>query len=184
MSEVLDRTKDRMDAAAQSLTVNFSKVRTGRANASALDGIEIDYYGAPTPIAQLGGIKVAEGHMLVVEPWDKSVLSAIERAIQASDLGVTPQNDGAVIRLPFPAPTEERRRELVKECHELAEEARIAVRNVRRDANSTLDKMKKDGELSEDDLHREQAQVQKLTDAAIKKIDELLKAKEAEVMKV
>lgn len=172
---------DRMDKSLESLSHEFAKVRTGRANANILSDITIDYYGVATPITQVAAVKVPEAHMLMVEPWDKSVLNAIVHAINASDLGITPSTDGTVVRLPFPAPTEERRRELVKECRELAEQARVSIRNIRRDENG---KIERNEELSEDDVHREQAKVQKHTDAYIKKIDEMLKAKEAEVMEI
>ena len=170
-----------MDKTIDALMHNFSKVRTGRANASILADITVDYYGVPTPITQLAAVKVPEAHMLVVEPWDKSSLGAVEKALAASDLGITPSNDGTCIRLPFPAPTEERRRELVKECKELAEQARISIRNIRREANNAYDK---DEELSEDEKRRALDGVQKHTDTYIAKIDELLKTKEAEVMEI
>ena len=170
-----------MDKSIESLKHNFSKVRTGRANPNILGDITVDYYGVATPITQVAAVKVPEAHMLMVEPWDKSLLNAIVHAINASDLGITPSSDGTVVRLPFPAPTEERRRELVKECREIAEQARVAIRNISRDFNN---KLERDEELSEDEVRREQAKVQKHTDAYIKKIDELLKAKEAEVMEI
>lgn len=170
-----------MDKSIESLKHNFSKVRTGRANPNILGDITVDYYGVATPITQVAAVKVPEAHMLMIEPWDKSILNAIVHAINASDLGITPSSDGTVVRLPFPAPTEERRRELVKECREIAEQARVAIRNIRRDFNN---KLERDEELSEDEVRREQAKVQKHTDAYIKKIDELLKAKEAEVMEI
>ena len=172
---------DRMDKSLESLSHEFAKVRTGRANANILSDITIDYYGVATPITQVAAVKVPEAHMLMVEPWDKSILNAIVHAINASDLGITPSTDGTVVRLPFPAPTEERRRELVKECRELAEQARVSIRNIRRDENGKIERSE---ELSEDDVRREQAKVQKHTDAYIKKIDEMLKAKEAEVMEI
>ena len=172
---------DRMDKSLESLSHEFAKVRTGRANANILSDITIDYYGVATPITQVAAVKGPEAHMLMVEPWDKSVLNAIVHAINASDLGITPSTDGTVVRLPFPAPTEERRRELVKECRELAEQARVSIRNIRRDENG---KIERNEELSEDDDRREQAQLQNHTDAYIKKIDEMLKAKEAEVMEI
>jgi ribosome recycling factor len=181
MSEITDNARSHMDKCLDSLKANFAKVRTGRANPHVLDAIMVDYYGQATPVTQLAGVKVPEASMLVVEPWDKSSLNAIEKAISQSDLGITPSNDGAVIRLPFPKPTGERRKELAKECRTLAEEARVAVRNVRRDANA---KLERDEELSEDDVRREQAKVQKLTDEYVKKIDEATKAKEAEVMEI
>ena len=170
-----------MDKAIESLKHNFGKIRTGRANANILSDITVDYYGVATPITQVAAVKTPEAHMLVVEPWDKALVNAIVKAISASDLGITPSSDGMVIRLPFPAPTEERRRELVKECRELAEHAKVAIRNVRRDANNRLER---DEELTEDDVRREQARVQKHTDTYVAMIDDLLKAKEAEVMEI
>ena len=170
-----------MDKTIENLKHNFGKVRTGRANANILSDIAVDYYGVATPITQVAAVKTPEAHMLLVEPWDKALVNAIVKAISASDLGITPSSDGTVVRLPFPAPTEERRRELVKECRELAEHAKVAIRNIRRDANNKLDR---DEDLTEDDVRREQAKVQKHTDAYIAKIEELLKAKEAEVMEI
>jgi ribosome recycling factor len=183
-TEIITDAEVAMRKRIENLEGDFNTVRTGRANANVLDRIMVDYYGAPTPISQLAGIKSPEANLLVIEPWDKSVLSGIEKAIHSSDLGVTPSNDGTVIRLPFPLPTEERRRELVKQCHKYTEETRVTVRNVRRDANSRLDRMKKDGEISEDDLHRGESEIQKLTDRFIKEIDDRLAAKEAEVMEI
>ena len=170
-----------MDKTFENLKHNFTKVRTGRANASILSDITVDYYGVATPINQVAAVKVPEAHMLVVEPWDKSVLNAVEKAIAASDLGITPTNDGTCIRLPFPAPTEERRRELAKECRDLAEQARVAIRQIRRDYNG---KIERNEELSEDEVRREQSKVQKATDEYIAKIDQLLKTKESEVMEI
>ena len=177
MSEITQN----MDKTIESLKHNFGKVRTGRANANILSDITVDYYGVPTPISQVAAVKAPEAHMLVIEPWDKSLLNAIVHAISASDLGITPSSDGSIVRLPFPAPTEERRRELAKECRELAEQARVSIRNIRRDANNKLDR---DEELTEDDVRREQAKVQKHTDEYITKIDQLLKAKEQELMEI
>ena len=181
MSQYTDRAEKNMAKCLDTLKANFARVRTGRANAQILAPIMVDYYGQPTPITQLAGIKVPEASMLVVEPWDKSALRAIEKAIESSDLGITPSNDGVSIRLPFPKPTEERRKELVKECKELAEEARVSVRNVRRDVNG---KIERDEELSDDEQSREKKAVQKVTDSYVAKIDELLKTKSAEVMEI
>ena len=181
MSQYTDKAEKNMGKCLDTLKANFARVRTGRANAQILAPIMVDYYGQPTPITQLAGIKVPEASMLVVEPWDKSALRAIEKAIESSDLGITPSNDGTSIRLPFPKPTEERRKELVKECKELAEEARVSVRNVRRDVNG---KIERDEELSDDEQSREKKAVQKLTDSYVAKIDELLKTKSAEVMEI
>ena len=184
MSEYTDSATRRMDKAIDALKDNFARVRTGRANPHVLDSIRVDYYGVPTPITQLAGVKVPEASMLIVEPWDKTSLRAIEKAIMDSDLGITPSNDGITIRLPFPKPTEERRRELVKECNKYAEEGKIAVRNARRHANEKAERAEKDGEITEDDLKREKKAIQKLTDDYSKKVDELLKAKSAEVMEI
>lgn len=181
MSAYTDQAQKHMNKCIDALKNNFSKVRTGRANPQVLDGIRVDYYGQPTPIVQLAGIKVPEPSMLVVEPWDKSSLKAIEKAIESSDLGITPSNDGTSIRLPFPKPTEERRRELVKECKQYAEDAKVAVRNARRDANN---KAERDEELNEDGVNREKKAIQKLTDDFVAKIDEMLKAKSQEVMEI
>lgn len=181
MSQYTDRAEKNMSKCLDTLKANFARVRTGRANAQILAPIMVDYYGQPTPITQLAGIKVPEASMLVVEPWDKSALRAIEKAIESSDLGITPSNDGTSIRLPFPKPTEERRKELVKECKELAEEARVSVRNVRRDVNG---KIERDEELSDDEQSREKKAVQKITDFYVAKIEDLLKTKSAEVMEI
>ena len=181
MSEYTTGAKERMEKCIASLKNNFARVRTGRANPQVLDAILVDYYGQPTPITQLGGVNVPEASMLVIEPWDKSSLNAIEKAIISSDLGITPSNDGICIRLPFPKPTEERRRELAKDCQKLAEDARVAIRNVRRDFN---EKIERDEDFSEDIVRREKNEIQKLTDAHIAKIDELLKTKTAEIMEI
>ena len=181
MSQITDTARDHMEKCINALTHNFSKIRTGRANPHVLDEIKVDYYGQPTPVTQLAGVKLPEASMLVIEPWDKTALPAIEKAIATSDLGITPSNDGVCIRLPFPRPTEERRRELAKECRHIAEEARVAIRNVRRDANG---KAERDEELTDDDVKREQNAIQKLTDSYVAKVDAMLKEKEAEVMEI
>ncbi len=182
--EIMMTAEERMENALDALGSAFAAVRTGRANARVLDRIKVDYYGAMTPINQLAGVKTPDARLLVIEPWDKSALKAIEKAIQESDLGVTPSNDGAVIRLPFPELTEERRRELAKQCKGYAEDARVSVRNARRDANTALSKAEKAAEITEDDLRGGEADVQKLTDKYIAKIDDAYKAKEAELMEV
>lgn len=184
VDDIMMQAEERMQNALQSLGNNFSAVRTGRANAMALNRIKVDYYGVPTPVNQMAGIKVPDAHLLVIEPWDKGSLGAIEQAILASDLGVTPSNDGSVIRLPFPALTEERRRELVKQCKNYAEEARVAVRRARQEANSMLERASKEDGLSEDDERRAQVEVQKITDKYIAEIDGAFKKKEAEVMEI
>ena len=172
---------EHMDKTIESLKHNFAKVRTGRANANILSDITVDYYGVATPISQVAAVKTPEAHMLVIEPWDKALVNAIVKAVSASDLDITPSSDGSIVRLPFPAPTEERRRELVKECRDIAEQARVAIRNIRRDFNN---KIERDEELTEDEVRREQAKVQKYTDEYIAKIDELFKSKESEVMEI
>ena len=151
IDDIKAQAEERMGKALSALHDNFSSVRTGRANAMALDRIKVDYYGVPTPVNQMAGVKTPDAHMLVIEPWDKTTLKAIEKAILESDLGVTPSTDGTVIRLPFPALTEERRRELVKQCKAYSEEARVAIRNIRRDANSAVEKCIKEDSLPEDD---------------------------------
>lgn len=184
VDDIMAQAEERMMKVLESLGTNFSAVRTGRANAMVLDRIKVDYYGVPTPVNQMAAVKTPDAHMLVIEPWDKSTLSAIAQAIQQSDLGVQPSNDGSVIRLPFPSLTEERRRELVKQCKNFAEEARVAVRNARRDANTAIEKLKKDSEISEDDAKRAEAESQKLTDSYIAQIEDAFKKKEAEVMEI
>jgi len=184
MSEYTDAARQHMDKCMDALNKNFAKVRTGRANAHVLDSIKVDYYGQPTPITQLAGVKVPEASMLVVEPWDKSSLRSIEKAIASSDLGITPSNDGVCIRLPFPKPTEERRRELVRDCNKLAEEAKVSIRNARRNAIESAEADEKEGYITEDDLKRAKKHVQQLTDEYGKKIDDLLKKKTAEVMEI
>lgn len=181
MSSITCTTEERMNKCIDNLKENFTKIRTGRANPHILDSIQVDYYGVPTPVVQLAAIKVPEATTLVVEPWDKSALKPLEAAIQASDLGINPANDGVSLRLSFPSPTQERRLELVKECKSHAEEARVAVRNVRRDMNG---KVERDPDLNDDEKHREQSSIQTITDKHIAEIDALLKHKEAEVLEV
>ncbi len=184
VDEVLLKAEERMQHAMEQLSYNFSGVRTGRASAMVLDRVKVDYYGALTPVNQLAGIKTPDAHLLVIEPWDKSCLGAIEQAILKSDIGVTPSNDGSVIRLPFPALTEERRKELAKQCKGFAEESRVAIRAARRDANSAVEKLVKNENLPEDDERRAEAEIQKMTDKYIAQVDEAFKAKEAEVMSI
>lgn len=184
VDDILKHAEERMKKALASLGDNFASVRTGRANAMVLDRIKVDYYGVSTPVNQMAGIKSPDAHLLVIEPWDKSMLGAIEHAIMESDLGVTPSNDGAVIRLPFPSLTEERRRDLVKQCKAYAEDARVALRSARRDANAAIERAVKDDNLPEDDEHRAQTDIQKLTDRYVVLVDEACKKKEAEVMEI
>ena len=184
VDEILMQAEERMEKVISALSDNFASVRTGRANAMVLDRIKVDYYGVPTPINQMAGVKSPDAHLLVIEPWDKGTLRAIEHAILESDLGVTPNNDGSVIRLPFPALTEERRRELVKQCKGFVEEARVGVRNARRDANTSIETAKKNDNLPEDEAKRAEDEVQKLTDKFIAECDALFKKKEVEVMEI
>ena len=185
MSEELDAAKAAMEKALSGLDHDFAGLRTGRPTPAMLDDVKVDYYGVPTPVSQVGAIKVPEGNLMTIEPWDKSIVNSIEKAILAANLGITPNNDGSgIIRLPFPAPTEERRKEIVKECRNVAEQRRVAVRNARRDAKGKIDRLKKDGEISEDEQRREEDQLQKLTDEYVAKIDAKLAEKEAEVMEI
>lgn len=184
VDEIMLGAEEHMEKTIAALSDNFSSIRTGRASAVLLNRIYVDYYGVATPINQMAGVKSPDAHMLVIEPWDKSTLKSIERAILESDLGITPSNDGMVIRLAFPALTQERRVELTKKCRAYTEEARVAVRNARRDANAAIGKAEKASEISEDEKRRAETEVQKLTDKYIEKIDALLKHKEAEVMEV
>lgn len=184
IEEIQLAAEERMEGVIRQLTGSFADVRTGRANATVLDKVKVEYYGVPTPVNQIAGVKAPDAHMLVIEPWDKTVLGAIERAIIESNLGVMPNNDGMVIRLPFPALTEERRRELVKQCKMYAEEARVAVRNARRDANTAIEKAKKEDSLPEDEAKRAEADIQKITDKYIAQVDATFKKKEEEVMAI
>lgn len=184
MNEVIKDVQHRMDSSIQALHAHFKTLRTGRANAAMLDSIHIDYYGTPTPLAQAASIKVPEPALLVVEPWDKSMVGPIEKAIRTSDLGFNPASDGKIIRVPIPVLTEERRKELVKKAHQMAEEARTAIRQVRRDGNDKLKKMLKNHELSEDDEKRALDEIQKLTDKHIDEVASVLKTKEHDIMAV
>jgi ribosome recycling factor len=174
----------KMDRSVEAAAHEFNTVRTGRASAALLDRIQIDYYGTMTPLQQLATINVPEPRMLTVQPYDPGSIKGIERAIQESDLGLTPSNDGKIIRLPIPQLTEERRMELVKVVKGLAEEGRVAVRNVRRDAMHHLKDLVRNGDVGDDEERRAEERVQKLTDEHVAKIDELLKRKEAEIMEV
>ncbi len=184
IDDLLSDAKDRMDKSVASTKGEFATVRTGRATPHLLDRIHVDYYGANTPLAQMANVAATEARMLTITPFDKSVIGSIEKAILESDVGLTPSNDGNVIRLNIPDLTEERRREMVKVVHGVAEEGRVAVRNVRRDVMADLRELKKEGEAGADDEHRAEAALQKLTDGAIGEIDSLLKGKEEEILEV
>jgi ribosome recycling factor len=182
--QAIANVKERMSKAIQAFTRELASIRAGRANASLLDRIQVDYYGAPTPINQLAGISVPEARLLVIQPYDKSILGEIEKAILKSDLGLNPANDGSIIRIAIPQLTEERRKELAKLVKKEAEEAKVAVRNIRRDGNEDLKKLEKNGEITEDDLRGYSDDIQKLTDEHITKIDQIAKDKEKEIMEV
>ncbi|MCS6806215.1 MAG: ribosome recycling factor [Acidobacteriota bacterium] len=181
-AEVLTDAKKRMDAAIEDVRKKLASLRTGRASPAILDHIQVEYYGTPTPLNQVAQIHAPESSLLTIQPYDPTVLPAIERAILSSDLGLTPSNDGRIIRLPIPALTEERRKQLAKVVGEIAEEHRTAIRNIRRDANDQLKKLLKEKLISEDEERRALDDIQKLTDAHIQKINEVAKAKEQEIM--
>ncbi|HLH15499.1 MAG TPA: ribosome recycling factor [Solirubrobacteraceae bacterium] len=184
IDELLEDAEQRMGKSVESAIHEFSTVRTGRASPSLLERVVVDYYGASTPLNQLATLSAPEARLLTVQPYDKSSIKAIEKAINESDVGLTPSNDGNVIRLVVPELTEERRRDLVKVVRNLAEEGRVAVRNVRRDTMQHLRELKSEGEASSDDEHRAETQLQKLTDARVGELDGALKAKEEEILAV
>ena len=176
--------EEKMNKSIDSAAADFASVRAGRANAAVLDRIMVDYYGTPTPLQQVGNISVPEARMIVIQPWEKSLLKAIEKAILTSDLGINPTNDGTCIRLVFPELTEERRKELAKDVKKKGEGAKVAIRNIRRDANDTFKKMEKGGEISEDDQKLAEEKIQKLTDKMIEKVDKAVEVKTKEIMTV
>ena len=181
---VVKETKPKMEAVIEDFKRKLANVRTGRANIGILDGVMVDYYGVPTPLSQMASVNVPEAQLLTVQPWDASQIGAIEKAINMANLGLNPSNDGKIIRLQIPALTEERRREMAKQIGDVAEEHRVAIRNVRHSSNDTLKKMLKNKEISEDNERDGLDEVQKLTNTFIGKIDELAKNKEQEIMKV
>ncbi len=184
MDKELTAVEDRMQKAVEALQRELATIRAGKATTSLLDNIRVDYYGTPTPVKQVASIAAPEPRLLVVQPWEKNLLQPIAKAIQASDLGLNPQDDGQVLKIPIPALNEERRKDLVKHTHKMAEEGRVAVRNIRRDANDHFKKAQKDGSVSEDDARRAMDQIQKLHDKHIAQIEESVKKKEEEVMEV
>ena len=184
IKEVASEAEDKMKKAMEVLRKDYGSMRAGRATPALLDKVMVDYYGVPTPINQMANVSVPEPRMLVIQPWDKSVMPSIEKAIMKSDLGLTPNNDGTVIRLAIPQLTQERRNELVKSAKKKAEDARVAVRNIRRDANDHLKALQKEKLISEDDDKRAQEDIQKLTDKYVKEIDHILEHKEQEIMEV
>ena len=184
IKEILAEAKTRMDKSIDVLGNNLQAIRAGRANPKLLDRITVDYYGTPTPLNQIGNVSVPEARMMVIKPWEKTMLKAIERAIQTSDLGLNPNNDGEVIRLIFPELNAERRKDLTKQVKKGAEDAKVAVRSIRRDAIEQVKKLKKDSLITEDDQRKAEEDAQKLTDKAIKEIDAVAAAKEKEIMEV
>lgn len=184
MKQILNESKEKMSKSIDSLAGEFSQLKAGRANPAILDKLTVEYYGAATPLTQLGSVSVPEAKTILIQPWDASVLGEIEKAILKSDIGINPVNDGKCIRLVFPALTEERRKELVKTVSKYSENAKVAVRNIRRDAMDKYKDMKKKSEITEDDLKGLEKEIQDATDAAIKKIDEVTAAKEKEIMTV
>ena len=184
MKEVYSSTREKMTKTTNVLKDEYAAIRAGRANAAVLDKIQVDYWGVPTPINQMAAISVAEARILVIQPWDKSSLEPIYKAIQTSDIGINPQNDGTVIRLMFPALTEDRRKEIVKDIKKLAEDSKVAIRSIRRDSIDKIKKMQKASEITEDDLKNGENELQKITDEFVKKVDEIAAAKEKEVMEI
>ncbi len=184
MENIKQQVSEKMQKTLDSLLHQFSKIRTGRASASILDDVKINYYGQPTPVKQLCNISIPEARLIVVQPWDKTTLADIEKAILAANLGITPENDGNVIRMPFQPLTEEKRKDIVKSLKKLAEDARVAIRNIRRDSNEEVKKAKKDSEISEDDEKKLLKEVQDVTDEWIKKVDEAERVKEKEILEI
>lgn len=182
IESIYQETKDNMGKSIDALKNEFNRVRTGRASLTILDGIRVDYYGTLTPLNQMATLSVPESRLITIQPWDISVIKEVEKAILKSDLGLTPSNDGKIIRISIPPLTEERRKELVKVINKISEDHKIAVRNIRRDSNELLKGLKKDGDISEDDAFKAQEQVQKITDEHIKLIDDVNKDKEKEIL--
>ena len=182
--DVIRETKPRMESAIEDFKRKLATVRTGRASVSLLDSVMVDYYGTPTPLNQMASVHAPEPQMLTVQPWDQTQLVAVEKAIRGADLGLNPSNDGKLVRIPIPALTEERRKQLAKQVHEIAEDHRTAVRNIRRDANDRLKKLLKDKQVSEDAERDGLDEIQKLTDSYISKIDDLSRSKEKEITSV
>ncbi|EGQ0361637.1 ribosome recycling factor [Staphylococcus pseudintermedius] len=184
MKEIIQDAKTRMKKSTENLSRELAQINAGRANSNLLAGVQVDYYGAPTPVQQLASINVPEARLLVVSPYDKTSLVDIEKAIIAANLGVNPTSDGDVIRIMVPALTEERRKEIVKEVKKTGENAKVSIRNIRRDANDTLKRQEKVGDISEDELRNGSDEVQKITDSSIKEIDQLVADKEKDIMSV
>jgi len=184
LNEIFEHTKEHMDKSIDALKRNFASLRTGKVTTSIVDNIKVDYYGTPTPLNQVGSVIATDATTISITPWEKNLLSDIERAIQEANIGVNPNNDGDFIKLFFPPMTSEQRQEIVKQAKAMAEDARVAIRNVRKDANNKVKKLEKDKEISEDESKKAQDEIQKITDEHIAKVDELFKAKEADILKV
>lgn len=184
IDDVLQETKDRMGKSEKAFEKELSKVRTGRASQAILDGVMVDYYGAQTPLPQMATVSIPESRLITVKPWDVSVINDVEKAILKANLGLTPSNDGKLIRISIPPLTEERRKEIVKTVAKTCEEYKVAVRNIRRDSNEMLKELQKEGEISEDDSFKAQKQVQDTTDKYVKKLDEIFAGKEKEILEV
>jgi ribosome recycling factor len=182
IDEVYEDARERMEKAIQSLKGEFKKVRTGRASLALFEDIRVDYYGTPTPLKQMASLSVPESRLVVIQPWDKTVIKEIEKEILKSELGLTPMNDGNVIRIAIPPLTEDRRKALVKQVRKIAEEYKVSIRNIRRDANELLKGMKNDGEVGEDDFYKAQERIQEITDQHIKLADEAYEEKEKEIL--
>ena len=184
MDKIIDNANTKFKKSICVMLEEFGTIRAGRANPAVLDRVKIDYYGSPTPINQVAAVSVAEARILVISPWDKSTLGMIEKAIQASDVGINPQNDGQVLRLIFPQLTEDRRKELVKEIKKMGEECKVAIRSIRRDAMEKCKALKKNNEITEDDLKGAEETIQKITDKNVKEVDEQVAVKEKEILSI
>jgi ribosome recycling factor len=184
VDEIFEDLKERMGKSIESLKREYSRLRTGRASVSLLDGIRVSYYDTPTPLNQMASLAIPEPRLIVIQPWDKTAIGDIEKAILKSELGLTPMNDGKLIRIAIPPLTEERRKELVKVARKMSEDNKVAIRNIRRDANDMLKDLKTEKEITEDDLYRSQDEVQKITDDFISQVDELCTAKEKEILEI
>ena len=184
MNTVINKAQEKMEKSINVLVSDYGTIRAGRANPGVLDKVTVDYYGTPTPINQLATVSVSEARVLVVQPWDKTLLVPIQKAIQASDVGINPQNDGSVLRLMFPQMTEEDRKKIVKDVKKMGEDTKVAVRSIRRDAIDKIKNMKKNNEITEDDVKTAEEKIQKVTDKMVKKVDETVAAKEKEVLSI
>jgi len=184
LNEIYDNTKEHMDKSLEALKRDFATLRTGKVTTTIVDNIKVDYYGTPTPLNQVGSVIATDATTISITPWEKSLLNDIEKAIQEANIGVNPNNDGDFIKLFFPPMTSEQRQEIVKQAKGMAENAKVAIRNVRKDSNNKIKKLEKDKEISEDESKKAQDQIQKITDEHITKVDEMFKSKEADILKV